>query len=134
MAFMGPIVLALRGELSPDSQVQRACITEAEQLLDAGCVSHNHFWVARSAIEINLQQQNWKEVERISQRLERYTTDQPLDWSDFIIARGRALSAWEQGDHGVEMRDQLRALNAQAEAANMQQARHAIARALASAD
>jgi len=132
MAFMGPTVLALRGELSPDSLTQTACIIEAERLLDAGCVSHNHFWVARSTIEINLQQKNWQEVERISRRLEYYTADQPLDWSDFIIARGRALSAWGQGDHGVEMRDQLRALNAQAEAANMQQARQAIA--LASAD
>lgn len=132
MAFIGPIVLAQRSELSLDRQVQKRYINEAEQLLDAGCVSHNHFWVARSAIEINLQRKNWSEVERIAQRLECYTADQPLEWSDFVIARGRALAAWEQGDHGVEIRDHLQALSAQASMAKMLKFSKAIETALAS--
>jgi len=53
----------------------------------------------------------WDEVERHARRLEAYTREQPLPWSDFVIARGRALAAWGQGMRNESLLAELRRLH-----------------------
>ena len=66
---------------------------EAEELLRAGAVSHNHLLFPRDAIEVYLEAGNWDRVERTVAELEHYTRSEPLPFADFYIARGRALAA-----------------------------------------
>ena len=98
MTFIGPSVLADWAALAEDMDERRSALAEAEQILDAGAVAHNHFWFARSAIDVALANGDWDEAERFAARLEAYTREQPLDWPDFMIARGRALAAWGRGE------------------------------------
>jgi tetratricopeptide (TPR) repeat protein len=103
MKFIGPLTLAIKAANIEDQDESRKLLAEAEAILDSGCVSHNHFWFAKTAIDHALAISDWDEAERYAARLETYTRAQPLPWSDFLIARGRALSAWGRGrrDEGI---------------------------------
>ena len=97
MTFIGPYVLATRAALTEDRKESGMALEEAESIPDSGCVAHNHFWFAQSAIEQSLANGDWDEAERYAAKLEAYTRNQPLPWSDFLLARGRALAAWGRG-------------------------------------
>ena len=61
----------------------------------------------------------WTEAERYAARLETYTREQPLDWPDFMIERGRALAAWGGGDHSPELHERVSRLKERAEQIGM---------------
>jgi class 3 adenylate cyclase/tetratricopeptide (TPR) repeat protein len=103
MTFIGPAVLATHAALSEDPAERAAALGEAEQILDSGCVAHNHFWFAQSAIDQKLVTGEWDEVERYARRLETYIRDEPLPWPEFIIARGRALASWGRGQRNAAL-------------------------------
>ena len=48
-------------------------------------------------MEVALELADHDEVERYAAALEDYTRAEPLPWSDFFIARGRALAAFGRG-------------------------------------
>ncbi len=110
MAFIGPAVLGVSALISDDGKQRSAYIQEAEALLDSGCVSHNYFHFARITVDLSLQTGDWAAVERQASRMEAYTAEQALEWSDFIIARGRALAVWGKGERGENHADQIRQL------------------------
>ena len=78
VTFIGPAVLATKAALIEDRNESRKVLKEAESILDSGCVAHNHFWFAQSAIEQSLATGDWDEAERYAAKLEAYTRDQPL--------------------------------------------------------
>jgi class 3 adenylate cyclase/predicted ATPase len=115
MSFIGPTVLAVKAALSDDADERQEAFLEAEGLLDSGCVGHNYFWFPKIAIDMLLKHKNWSEVERQAIRLESYTSQQPLAWADFMIARARALAAVGRGERNdnlvaeiMRLRDQAR--------------------------
>ncbi len=115
MTFIGPTVLAVKAALSDHADERHNALAEAEGILDSGCVGHNYFWFPKMVIDIHLKHNNWSEVERQATRLEAYTSEQPLAWADFMIARGRALAAVGRGERNddliaeiVRLRDQAR--------------------------
>ena len=110
MTFVGPAVLAVAATMAEDKAEAQALLTEAENILDAGCVAHNHFWFAQIAIGHALRAGDWDRAEGYARRLEIYTQTEPLPWSNFLIAKGRALTAWAQGEKGATCRDELRRL------------------------
>jgi class 3 adenylate cyclase/tetratricopeptide (TPR) repeat protein/ABC-type transport system involved in cytochrome c biogenesis ATPase subunit len=97
MTFIGPYVLAVFARTTDDQSIRQGALKEAEDILRAGCVSHNHFWFCREAIDICVETGAWNEIGRFAAALEDYTRDQPLPLSDFYIARGRALAAFGRG-------------------------------------
>ena len=101
--FFGPRILAISASLAEDREVASQLLREAESILDVGCVSHNHFYFAQTAIEHSLASEEWGEVERYASRLEAYTKAQPLPFSDFLTARGRALARWGRGEKNQEV-------------------------------
>jgi len=97
-------VLALAAD---DAAERNAALSEGEALLEAGAVSHNHFHFAMHAIEVMLQQGDWDRAERYCMHLEEYSAREPLPWSDFLVARGRALARYGRGERTVELRATL---------------------------
>jgi tetratricopeptide (TPR) repeat protein len=110
MTYIGPALLALKAASSDDEAMAQQALKEAEDILDSGCVSHNHFRFARIAIGHALRIHAWEEVERHATRLENYTREEPLPWSDFIIAEGRGLAAWGRGDRSEALKGELQRL------------------------
>jgi hypothetical protein len=49
-------------------------------------------------MEATLGTGEWDEVDRYAASLETYTRPEPLPWTDFFIARGRALAALGRDD------------------------------------
>jgi hypothetical protein len=51
--------------------------------------------------------------------MENYTRDEPLPWSDYFIAMGRALAKWGKGRREHEMRVELERLRGEAVRLNL---------------
>ncbi|HEX6015352.1 MAG TPA: hypothetical protein VFY87_26845 [Geminicoccaceae bacterium] len=100
MAYMGPFVLGVLALATDDASARDAALAEGEELLMGGAVSHNHFLFRRDAIEACLQRGAWDDAERHAAALERYASREPSPWTDFVVARGRALTA-----HGRQGRE-----------------------------
>jgi len=96
-AFLGPFALGALALASDDPAARQAALDEAEVLLRAGAVSHNHLLFPRDAIEVALAASDWVRVERIAAQLEQYTRSEPLPFANFYVARGRALAARGRG-------------------------------------
>ena len=93
MGFLGPFALGALALASNDPAARRTALEEAEALLGAGAVSHNHLLFPRDAVEAYLEAENWDGIERTAAELEEYTRREPLPFAAFYIARARALAA-----------------------------------------
>lgn len=131
MTFIGPSVLAFHATLCEDPSRRRQALEEAEAILDSGCVAHNQFWFAEAAIDDALQREEWQDALRFADRLETYTRQQPLPWSDFMIERARALSEWGRGERGEQLKQRLANLRRQADESGLVLALPAFDEALA---
>jgi tetratricopeptide (TPR) repeat protein len=92
-AFLGPFALGALALATDDPTVRRTALEEGEALLRAGAVSHNHLLFRRDAIDVCLSAGDWDGAERSAAALEDFTGSEPLPFSDFYIARARALAA-----------------------------------------
>lgn len=59
MAFLGPVILGVLALAKGDGTVLDATLAEADELLAAGSISHNHLLFRRDAIEACLQVGAW---------------------------------------------------------------------------
>jgi hypothetical protein len=107
MTFFGPLALGLAARLTTEARARASLLSEAEAILDRGCVSHNYFWFYREAIEGALESGDWPEAERYCDALERYTSAEPLPWSDLFVARGRALAQFGRGNSTAQVAAEL---------------------------
>ncbi|MCZ6731347.1 MAG: AAA family ATPase [Gammaproteobacteria bacterium] len=119
MGFLGPYVLGTLALVTDDPDRRRAALKEGQELLRSGSIAHNHLWFYRDAMEVCLQMAEWDDVGRYAEALEDYTSAEPLPWSDFFIARGRALAAYGQGERTQSTMQELRRLRDEAERAGL---------------
>ena len=105
---------------------------EAEALLSAGSVSHNHFIFYEIAMEISLRIAAWDEVDRYAQALQDYAEAEPLRRNTFFIARGRALANHGRGNRDQATIDELQRLHEEAEINGLKLALPALKTALTS--
>jgi tetratricopeptide (TPR) repeat protein len=84
---------ALALALDDDENQVRSLLTEGEQLLASGCVSHNYLEFYQYAIEVALRWDDLPRAVEYAAALETYTREEPLRWADVVIARARALAA-----------------------------------------
>jgi tetratricopeptide (TPR) repeat protein len=83
-----------------DNDAREAALSEGEEILGEDVVSHNYFWFYRSAMDTMLYLNDWERVERYASALEDYTLEEPLGWTDFFVARARALADFGRGKRG----------------------------------
>jgi hypothetical protein len=93
MAYTGAIILGIAARITADPKEREEALSEAEALLAAGAVSHNHLLFRMDAIEACLEMGDWQRADRYATELEQYTRAEPLPLYEFFIARGRALAA-----------------------------------------
>lgn len=117
--FLKPRFLAEIALCTPDQAAQDSAIREGKAILEAGCIGHNYFYFYRDAMELMLDRGAWDDVEECAAALEAYTRPEPLPWSDFYIARGRALAALGRGRRDAELRAALERLADEARGAGM---------------
>lgn len=119
MGFTGAWLLGVIAGLTPDPAARERALAEGEKLLADGCVSHNHFHFYDNAIDVSLATGKWDAAERYCGKLEAYAALEPLPWTEFILARGRALARFGRGERDAELADSLARLRAEAAAAEI---------------
>ncbi len=72
-------------------------------------------------------------MEHYAAALEDYTRSERLSWTDFFIARGRALAAWGQGRREPKLVAELQRLRSEAERLSLTTALPALDEALKAA-
>ena len=115
IAYNGPRILGQLALTTDDPDERKRAIEEGESILRSGAVAHNHFWFYRDVMEAALNLEDWNSAESYAQALEDFTRAEPLPWSDFFIARSRALAAFGRGGRDAATIDELRRLRDEAE-------------------
>ena len=131
ITFTGPMALGVLATCRADPEARNRALDEAEEILRDNCVSHNYFYLYRDGMEIHLHTGEWDRVEYFARTLEDYTRGEPLPWTDFFIARARALAAHGQGDTGDGATAELTRLRDEAVEVGFVTALPALERALA---
>jgi len=115
IAYSGPRILGFLALTTDDPDERKRAIEEGESILRSGAVAHNYLWFYRDVMEAALNLEDWGVAESYAQALEDFTRTEPLPWSDFFIARGRALTAFGRGGRDAATIDALRRLRDEAE-------------------
>ena len=97
IAFTGSWALGVWAHITTDPDRRNWALREGEAQLQTRSLSTNYLHFYQLAMEVSLSAQDWSGVERYAALLEDYTRVEPLPWSDFFIARGRALADRGQG-------------------------------------
>jgi len=115
IGFLGPWALAILALVDRDDAASRAALAEGETLLAGDCVGHNYFGFYPVAMEAARRLRDWDALERYAAALEAYSRCEPVPWSDFFVARGRALAAYGRGDRGDATMQEFERLRSAAE-------------------
>ena len=113
LTFVGPQLYGVQALLSTDAPSRRKALASGEALLKTNALSHNHFALLDFAIQSSVDGADWDEASRYCDALEAYCAAEPLPWSDFIVARGRALVRHGRGEGDAELLQQLQSLRQQ---------------------
>ena len=130
MSFGGPRMLGHLIRATKDTSAQDEAIAEAEEIIAGGCVGHNQPFFYRDAIEVMVQRQDWAQVQRHADSLEAFSAQERLPWSDFYVARARALASWNSGGRTADSKTILQKLRNDALAFGLQSSIPAIDQAL----
>jgi tetratricopeptide (TPR) repeat protein len=90
--FGGPFIYALKARMQDDPGERERARAEAEALLAGGAVGHSPIGYHRIGIDDTLARGEWERMRAHAAALEAYTRDEPLPYTDFLIARGRVLA------------------------------------------
>lgn len=131
IGFHGPVIQSALAVALENADERRKAIAEGEAIIRQGCVGHNQLRFYPDAIDVSLELSDWGEAERYSAALEAYTRAEPLPWSEFFVARGRALAAVGRGLHDLELLTEVTNLLRRAQAFGYEFATQRLASALA---
>lgn len=108
MSFIGPWVLSTAARATSDLNRMHVLLNEGEQLLAQGCVGHNYYRFYKNAMEACIESDELKEACRYADLLGAYTQNEPTPWSDFFIARTRAIVDARNGEGSKETLNSIR--------------------------
>jgi len=131
MSYCGPMLLSVVARLTSSPTERANALDEGDALLAAGCVSHSYFEFYSNAIEAGLQEHDWASVRHYADKLEAYTSAEPLPYTNMLIKRARLLA--DVGENGIKKasRAGLETLRAECQRMNAATPLAAIEKALA---
>lgn len=133
-SFLLPQIMGTMLRMEPDAGRRAELIAEAEGVLEAGAVSHNHLIFYDAAIETALRHRDWPMALRYADRLAAYSAPEPFAWADFLVARARVLVGLGSSGPSEALVRELRRLIRQGEEASADLYLAALRTALAAAD
>ncbi len=130
MAFRGPSALGALALATEDDDERRAALAEGKALLSSSSMGHNHFNFCEDGIDTCLQIGDWDGVDWFTSHLRDYTRDEPLPFSEFIVARATALAEFGRGERSESLLARLEELSEQAGSIKLFFQRQAVDQAL----
>jgi tetratricopeptide (TPR) repeat protein len=131
IGFHGATIFGGLAAVAVDPDERRRALADGERLLGESSVGHNHLRFYPLAIDTALDLGDWQEAERYAAALEAFARAEPLPWSDFFIARARALAAVGRGRSDAATRRDLERVRDEARRLDYRTALPAIEQALA---
>ena len=110
MAYFGPVYYGILALIEDDEASRRAALSDGEALLSDNGLAHNHMLFRKDAIEALIMLHDWNEVERHAAALEDFVRQEPLPWTEFIVARARIFAAIGRGDRSKRLNDEMQRL------------------------
>jgi hypothetical protein len=101
MAFLGPTILGTAALIADNEMKRREALAEADALLAAGTVFHNHLLFGRDAIEACLEMGDWDRAERYALELAACTRASPFHCR---TSSSRAVRRSRQSDAAAHAR------------------------------
>lgn len=98
MTYMGPAILGGLALITDDEAERRTASAEAEALLEASSISHNHILFRIYAIEACLKAGEFDEAGRHAEALANYCPEEGLNLIMFFADRGRVLARAGRGE------------------------------------
>lgn len=127
-----PWILSTLAVETKDIALRKWALTEGEAMLQERCVSHNYLQFYQNAIDAALDSEDWDEADRYANALEAYSkSTEPMPWSAYYVARGRALADFGRGLRDGGELESLRGLCEDAERVGLVSAIPALKTALA---
>jgi class 3 adenylate cyclase/tetratricopeptide (TPR) repeat protein len=111
--FIGALLCAGEAQVADAPETVRRALAEGEGWLAQGSLGHCHYWFRADAIDASLALGDPDAALHHCDALAAYAAAEPLPWSDFHVARGRALVAWRRRRDDAARAD-LEALRARA--------------------
>jgi len=84
-SFTGPWAYGTLAIVCDDDTTRQNALATGRKLLEDGCVSHNHFWFYRDAIEAQLRSGDWLSALADAEALKSYIAAQPIRWAEYYI-------------------------------------------------
>jgi class 3 adenylate cyclase/tetratricopeptide (TPR) repeat protein len=131
MTYMGPFMLGIAALITNDRTLKYELLSEADEILTTGAVSHNHLLFPKDAIDVCLEIVDWERANQYAAQLEAYTRAEPLPLTAFFVARGRALATIGQDARRFDLFPEVNCLIAEAERLGCLMAMPALKSALA---
>jgi DNA-binding SARP family transcriptional activator len=113
-SYNGAWIAGVLALVTADPRKREWALDQGEAILGGSCVSHSYLYFYQRAISACLKAGAWERAQHYAEALEQYTRPERLPWSDFYIARGRALAAHGKGDRGPELLTSLSRLQHEA--------------------
>jgi tetratricopeptide (TPR) repeat protein len=132
LGFVGPWLLAHLAITTEDPVERRQALSEGEDILGKGALSHNHLWFYRYAIESSLNEGAWDAAERYAEALENYTQAEAVPWADYCIKWGRGLAKHGRTPHDDGLVCELLRIGEEAQRLNIRTALPLVERAIGS--
>jgi class 3 adenylate cyclase/tetratricopeptide (TPR) repeat protein len=110
MAYLGASYLGVLARVTDDAVVFEKALAEAEALLAAGAVSHNHYLFRRDAIDACIDRKLWDAAAAHAAALHDYACREPSPFATFVEARARALAAYGKGIRDTALMGELQRL------------------------
>lgn len=130
MAYMGPWILGVLAAVTTDDAERAAALAEAEALLAAGALLHNHAMFYPIAIELSVERTDWGEAERYASLLEAAFAAEPSPRSSHEVAVARALAWHAREPASTAFQDEIRRLMGEQERLGLNFCRAALEAAL----
>jgi hypothetical protein len=115
MSYIGPFMLGIAALIADVRTLKYELLSEADHLLAAGAVSHNHLLFPKDAIDVCLEMRDWDRAKQYAAQLEAYTRAEPLPMMAFFTARGRVLATIGQDARRSDLVPEVQRLIAEAE-------------------
>jgi len=120
-SYMGPTILGVLVLVTDDAEERRAASADAEALLDAGSISHNHLFFRIFAIDAFLNAAAFDEAEYHAGKLAGFCPEEPSPHVMFYAHRGSALARLGRGERSAELATEVSRIIAEGE--RMEQSR-----------
>ena len=123
------LVLGALASVTQDRATRAQVLARAEAVVKQGTLLGLSMLFYRDAIDIALADGDYDRMERFADALEALTRAEPTPWSDFVIARARALAAFWRGRRDAALVETIDRLRAQAWQSGLHLASKALAHA-----